>query len=905
MRHVRISAVLSVLALSLAFGVAQQTTVDDAIRRFAQAEAFYAEGSYARARTAYVAVDVTGLSEVERRWVEFRTADSGWRAEAGNPRQDDPVIVAARVRLEKLIAESDEDEPHDRIWAEAQESLGDLKARIQYGSSQHHHLAALEWWAGSSDIDFARKRYLAIVWKMSTSFWSSGYSMYPRHELPPRAVLENALKIAVTPGDRARAAYLLARSLEHDGDERSRDRIEDAFEIAIASGRSADWYDDALFSYAQWLERAGRTVELPNGQWQISSDFEKALAIYRRLISEFREGQTPHLRQARARVTEITAPSVAVSVPGVFVPGSEIELAIRSRNVDAVTFTILPVDLTRDILPSDTIGNWMQRLDAASAKPVLTWTKSIPKKTDAHDPHAESFRLEQELGPGAYVVLAKAGEVTAKELILVSETTVVLRSSPTETIVYVADAMTGAPVAGAKVRLLDETWSPSRNVETHDAVSDANGLARIRTARAGNSQMLALASKGDRQAFAQSSRYGRQPQGGEWRIYALTDRPAYRPGETVHWKITARQLVESGYTNPAGRSLRYEILDPRGAKVAGGNGTLNAFGSFWSDLELTAAMPLGLYSVTFTDDAAKRSVGRATLFRLEEYKLPEFTVSVETPMEDGRQKVFRLGDRVTATVRAEYYFGGGVPNATVEVIVTEQPQYRTWRPQRELPWFHEEVPQRHFYGRGEVVKQEVVRTDATGSATIEFDTPRGAQNDLQYVIEARVTDASRREVAGSGTVRVGRQTYSVYATPEHHLHRPGAKATIDFHAQDANGQPVAVTGTVRVIRQRTIEIWRSPDGKRVAGDELERERTRFERFPPPSRDGRGWTLERRTTEELEVLTHTVTTDAEGNGSYTFTPDRDGYYRILWSSDDRRDPSRPRTPADVVRAETAI
>jgi len=111
---------------------------------------------------------------------------------------------------------------------------------------------------------------------------------------------------------------------------------------------------------------------------------------------------------------------------------------------------------------------------------------------------------------------------------------------------------------------------------------------------------------------------------------------------------------------------------------------LNAFGSTWGALDLTEAMPLGEYRVTFWAEGRPngQTIGQATLFRLEEYKLPEFKVSVQTPEESGtgvppvsppRKKAFRVGEKVEVTIQADYYFGGPVANASVEVIVNQNP----------------------------------------------------------------------------------------------------------------------------------------------------------------------------------------------------------------------------------------
>ena len=91
------------------------------------------------------------------------------------------------------------------------------------------------------------------------------------------------------------------------------------------------------------------------------------------------------------------------------------------------------------------------------------------------------------------------------------------------------------------------------------------------------------------------------------------------------------------YSTPANQVVEYQINDPRGTKVSEGKATLNAFGSAWGSLELGEQLPLGEYNIQFWDQGAAHGIGSAKLFRLEEYKLPEFKVAVKTP-EAGRQE---------------------------------------------------------------------------------------------------------------------------------------------------------------------------------------------------------------------------------------------------------------------------
>ena len=222
----------------------------------------------------------------------------------------------------------------------------------------------------------------------------------------------------------------------------------------------------------------------------------------------------------------------------------------------------------------------------------------------------------------------------------------------------------------------------------------------------------------------------------------------------------------------------------------------------------------------FWDAGRRNHIGQATLFRLEEYKLPEFQVSVQTPEESGRKKAFRLGDQVEVNVQADYYFGGPVANATVEILVHQNPFYHWWYPQRDFAWYYEDLSPRYWYGggqRGQIIKREKIRTDANGRATLAFDTPRDVQHDFEYYVEARVTDSSRREISGGGSVRVTRQRYYVYPRAKHSLHRPQDKIAVDLKALDANDQPMQVEGTVKVTRDTWDEIWLDPSGREVKG----------------------------------------------------------------------------------------
>jgi hypothetical protein len=894
--------------LALALGVWRgqsaepQSFSGDYSKLRADAEKLYAEGSYARARELYLAADELALAPPEARWVDFRLADTLWRSQAATRTSDASLLDEARRGLEELLRGRERAEDRDRVWAEAEESLADFwwtrRDSRNWGQALGHYQQALDWWAGARDIDQGRERYLAMVFRMAAPPGvDRGYYYGYYGNAVPLPLLENALKIAERQEDRARAHYLVALALSQTGDPSHGLRVPEEFEAALASGKPSEWYDDALYQYAEWMAGRGPVTFQEDGQLRQEPDFVKALALYRRLLAEFPKGDSAYHDRARQQIENITRPLLDVTVSHVFLPDSEIEFHLSWRNVGRIDLALYRLDLTRDLNPARLPDrDFVDGIDLGSLPRQRAWTKETGDRGD-YRPGQETLRLYQKderLPRGAYLLEASGAGQSARELVLVTDAALVLKASGDKALAYFCSALDGSPLPGARIRLWQRSRHRDRAVwESSDLLTNSEGLAVFNLpSRKEYVELLATAAVDDRQAFSAGNSSG--PYGVErhWRIYAFTDRPAYRPGEEVRFKVIARRAEGSAYRTPAGQVLEFQINDPRGSKVKEGRLSLNAFGSAWGTLELTESLPLGEYRMSFWNEGRRDAIGQATLFRLEEYKLPEFKVSVATPEEAGKKKAFRLGETVEVTIQAEYYFGGPVANAAVEALVYQSPFSFRWLPPREYPWFYEDGRHwRHFGGVGQVIRRETLKTDALGKARLSFETPHGSAQELEYRIEARVTDSSRREIVASDTVRVTRQRYYVHLQPEHNLHRPGDLVRVAVKTLDANQNPLSAEGTVKITRDRWLEVWIDPSGRELQGDELRRFRERGEAPRPP------WRIKFRGYQQDEILTRRVKTSGEGEGEIAFTPERDGYYRVAWAS--------PDPPGVPVRGETTV
>jgi alpha-2-macroglobulin len=911
---------IAVLAFLLLNAIARQS---DYAQLKSEAEASYTQGSYARANEVYSKVDKSKLSAADVRWVDFRLADTSWRAQAATETSDTTKFDQAQKQLEELIRVADGEVDRDLVWAEAHESLADLfwtrRNQMNWGAAWPHYQQALDWWAGQRQLDRARDRYLAIVFKAAeppraTDYYYTYYGNYI-----PLNILENALKISLNVNQKAHLNFLIAMTMRYTGgDWEARARVPDEFEEALKAGKQTDWYDDALYNYAEWMNNTGSIRQVESGQWQQEPDYVKALELYSRLLREFSKGETRYYDPALQQIKNITEPTLGVGVSNIFLPGSELQFGLNARNVKQAELALYKIDLTRDVRFSRSSdgdegevdeGNWIQGIELAGRPAVKTWRKELNDKDD-HKQYSQLVRIDGKLPLGTYLLEARSGSLSARDMLLVTDVALVLKSSNKQALAYFSNAMSGAPISNAEISLWESYYQNSKwHWRRYRQTTNAEGLAPFTLKRDSDSRTLFVtAASNDRQAFAAGNSYGGNP-GEGWRIYAFTDRPAYRPTETLQWKFIARLLANGIYSTPANQTIEYQITDPRGTKLTDGKATLNGFGSAWGSLDLGEKLPLGEYNIQFWDNGRNHNIGSARLFRLEEYKLPEFKVDVKTPEQDGKKKAFRLGEKVEVNIQADYYFGGPVSNASVEVVVYQNPFYHYWFPRHDYPWYYEDFEQQrnqYYGGSGQVVSRETIKTDATGKATLTFDTPRENYNqDFEYRIEARVTDSSRREIVASDLVRVTRQRYYVYPRPAQNIYRPKDKVTVDIKALDANEQPVTTEGQVKVTRDYWWEIWVDPNGREVQGEELRLLRQKSVAFPPL--EGRGqkqWQLKFRGYQHEDILTTTVKTDSEGAGQLSFTPDREGYYRVAWQSSQGADLKRDRF-LPPIKAETYV
>lgn len=433
---------------------------------------------------------------------------------------------------------------------------------------------------------------------------------------------------------------------------------------------------------------------------------------------------------------------------------------------------------------------------------------------------------------GAYLLSAKmSGGNTSLAVVWVADTVIAKKPLNGKTYYFVADAVTGQPVAKANVELFGYRQQhlggnrfqvqTTNFAEFTDAdgqliadIKDANGNYQwIVTARDGKGRFAYLGFTGMWRASYYDQAYN------QTKVFVITDRPVYRPNQSVKYKFWVRhaQYDQEDTSSFARQTFAVEIHNPKGEKVLARSFQADAYGGFDGEFELPSDATLGQYQIYIP------ALGGGQ-FRVEEYKKPEFEVTVSAPTEP-----VMLGEKVAATITAKYYFGAPVTQAKVKYKISRSTYQQTWYPVGDWDWFYGpgywwfgydynwypgwrnwgcSRPVGWWWGHShqppEIVADAEVEIGPDGTAKVEIDTALAKEihgdRDHQYSITAEVVDASRRTIVGTGNVMVARQPFKVFAWVDRGYYRAGDTVLAQFSAHTLDQKPVPGKGKLKLFK---------------------------------------------------------------------------------------------------------
>jgi alpha-2-macroglobulin len=416
-----------------------------------------------------------------------------------------------------------------------------------------------------------------------------------------------------------------------------------------------------------------------------------------------------------------------------------------------------------------------------------------------------------------------------------------VKRAPEETLVWVTDMPSAQPVQETTVSVIDEDGNTIARGQT-----DADGLFRTPVELSENDFFSVIADGAGAYGLWKAYDSGTPP---TRESYVYTDRPIYRPGETVHFRGMLREKDDMDFTIPNLRAVNVGIFAADGSLLIDEDFELTPFGTFSGSIELTEDAALGQAQINVGGISFWTSVS----FTVAEFRVPEFQVGV-TAQQDS---IFR-GDELTAVANATFFAGGAVSNAELRWNALARQAFFNYAGPGNYTFTDSTIPGffEYFVGSGEGM------TDGSGNFIITTEnTDIGSPVPATISVEASVTDESLQTISGRTSVMVHPSNAYVGLRSDRYFGREGEPIQIDAISVTPDSEPRAE----QRITLTFVEL-------------------RWSRIPVEGEFGR-YTWER---EEVEVETAEVFTDENGTVSYTFTPPNAGIFRVRATTLDERE-----------------
>ncbi len=444
----------------------------------------------------------------------------------------------------------------------------------------------------------------------------------------------------------------------------------------------------------------------------------------------------------------------------------------------------------------------------------VRWTYKVPPSDNSAEVAVLPISPDgQPLKPGYYALAVVAPELQGQGngqpssqylLLAVSPLQLTFKLSADQALVWAADIRGGGPVGGASVSILDESGQVLGGGKTGD-----NGVASITLPRQDDPYRTFYAVVGqpgdDHFGISLSSwnqglnayDFGLQADysSNATNAYIYTDRPIYRPGQTVYYRAILRERDNGRYKLPAFSQVTVTIvgdgsLSGQAPVYFDSPQPLSAFGDLHGSLALPADAIPGYYQITISQD--KKDISSLG-FQVANYHKPQVDLNVAVAPQALRQ-----GDDLQAKVTASYFFGAPAVGLKLhwalfgENQTFDLPGYQVGP--EDTSWLLPRWAGSDYGGLGAAfIAQGDDQTGADGSLSLHFTSKvlvTVAPESLQKLtLEVTITDDSGSPVSARASALRHPAAIYIGARPDAWNSQAGSAIGFDLQAVDTLANP--------------------------------------------------------------------------------------------------------------------
>jgi uncharacterized protein YfaS (alpha-2-macroglobulin family) len=456
-----------------------------------------------------------------------------------------------------------------------------------------------------------------------------------------------------------------------------------------------------------------------------------------------------------------------------------------------------------------------------------------------------------------------------RTLFVVSRSSLAIKTTLTEMLVWATDLKDGKPVAGEKITVMNPTRTEMVSGET-----DASGLVKLKLPGTSGDYYRDFLIFGDREndaSFVHTSwsegiapwnfNINTEPVSPEYYLYLYTDRPIYRPAQEVFFKGIIRQEQDYKFKLPEIKKVRVTINDSQGNQIYQQDHAISNNGTFNGKMMLGDKIPTGDFSIHAELLEAKGPQWMTEFyasFKVYEYRKPEYKLDITSD-----KKEYVNGQSSNVRVEAGYFFGAPLKNAEIKWTLKAQDYYfilpEDLASKLSGGWFS--FADEGFFcywgcsGNTEVVSQGSAKADEQGVALITLPLNINDKKISQiYTMEVTVTDANNQSVSNRLSFPVHKGSFYAGIRSVDYIVEAGKPAKFEVLAVSTDGKALPGKSVEVGLYER---LWNTVKRKNVDGD---------------------YYYENSYDDKL-IEKKSLTTGENGLGSVEFTLAKGGVYKV--------------------------
>lgn len=554
----------------------------------------------------------------------------------------------------------------------------------------------------------------------------------------------------------------------------------------------------------------------------------------------------------------------AVQIGGYNVSGNA-EIALYQANDDALL----------DYITHDKDGKQIKKTPDESKIHYVTTIKKDINTGNNNEGAKVTLPLSEK---GIWYLKIKLGSTNANAFIIRSNIGAIAKEGDNEFIFWGQDFKTKRSVTEGIV--IPYNLQDGRK-ELARASVDSNGIAK--SALTKDADVAMVAQNDDRALIPINLKYlnsdysyqSFQEKVRRTKYFIFTDRPLYRPGDTVYFKAILRDDDDARYTIPGGdasvkiyNGYYYEGSTSNPQPDFESTYGISSDGTVNGQYQIPADAKVGYRSlyVSVPNQSGKTNYydgeysSNTISFDVEFFKKPEFSIDVTTPKTE-----LIAGDKTSFKISGQYFSGQPLLNQKVKYTVYSADfyEYQYLTDQQNLAGtISNDYRYGYWYGSNKVT-EGTATLNKNGEAEIDLDTklPFAKGKTQVFSIEATIDD-------GSQTPSFSRRNILVYAG-EYGIYRK------DYSYGSKVNTPLSVP----------VTVVSHGSGGNVGGINLTAKLHR-ENWVTYQEENKKYPSYRKEEKDLPQLT--AKTDGSGNATFTFTPTKTGSYTITVEGKDSRD-----------------